>query len=135
MSGSNKPMNGSLRGTSVIRRASAVLLIAAAPHPARSQTEYYNLDFNRRLRVEDAVPTERHSLDAQLAPIRAETFVGGTRRWRLDPLLSYGIASLTEIELRLPVLLIQPSDKTAPASLGLTSLGIGGMRALTTETS
>lgn len=135
MSGSIKPMNGSLSVMSVLRRSGAALLIAAVPHTARSQTEYYNLDFNRPLRVEDAVPTERRSLDVQLAPIRGETFVGGTRRWRLDPLLSYGIASLTEIELRLPVLLIEPSDRTAPRSLGLTSIGVGGMRTLTTESS
>jgi len=128
-------MSGASRTTNVLRSSSTALLIAAFPHPAASQTQYYNLDFNRPLRVEDAVPTERRSLDVQLGPIRGETFTGGTRRWRSDPLLSYGIASLTEIELRLPVLLLEPSDRTAPISLGLTSLGIGGMRALTTETS
>ena len=118
-----------------LRRSTAALLIAGVSHPAASQTEYYNLDFNRPFQVEDAVPTERRSLDLQFPALRGETFIGGTRRWRADPLLTYGIASLTDLELRLPVLLVEPSDKTAPASLGLTSLGVGGMRALTTETS
>lgn len=127
-------MNGASGVMSVIRRATAALLIGVIPHVAASQTEYYNLDFNRPLRVEDAVPTERRSLDMELAPLRGETFVGGTRRWRLDPLLSYGIASLTDIELRLPVLLVRPSGNGAPAVLGLTSVGVGGMRAVTTET-
>jgi hypothetical protein len=132
---SNRRVSGTSSTMSVIQCLGAALLIAAFPHAAAAQTEYYNLDFNRPLRVEDAVPTERRSLAVQLAPLRGESFMGGARRWRADPLLSYGIASLTEIELRLPVLVVQPSDKTAPIALGLTSLGIGGMRALTTETS
>jgi hypothetical protein len=128
-------MSGLLSNMSGIGRLTAAFLIAAAPQRATAQTEYYNLDFNRPLRVEDAVPAERRSLDLQLAPLRAETYLGGTRRWRLDPLLSYGIAPLTEIEVRVPVLVIRPSQKAAPTSIGLTNVGVGGMRALTTETS
>jgi hypothetical protein len=101
---------------------------------AFGQTEYYNLDSNRPLRVEDAVPTEQRALDIQLAPLRLETYAEGARRWRIDPKLSYGIAPLTEIELRLAAVLIDPGRIPAPSAAGLTSVGIGAMRALTTET-
>ena len=59
-------MNGRSAVMSAIRRTSAALLIAVVPRVAASPTEYYNLDFNRPLRVEDAVPTERRSLDVEL---------------------------------------------------------------------
>jgi len=121
--------------TSGLPAAIAALLIGLGSAPAHGQTEYYNLDFNRPLRVEDAVPTERRQLDMQLTPMRIESFLDGSRRWRLDPLLSYGIAPMTEIELRAPILFAQPADQTAPAVLGLTSVGFGLMRALNTESS
>jgi hypothetical protein len=121
--------------TSGLPAAIAALLTGLGSAPAHGQTEYYNLDFNRPLRVEDAVPTERRQLDMQLTPMRIESFLDGSRRWRLDPLLSYGIAPMTEIELRAPILFVQPADQTAPAVLGLTSVGFGLMRALNTESS
>ena len=135
MSGCATPTTGRCRKANVSRLALGVLLTATFPSVAASQTEYYNLDSNRPFRVEDAVPTERRSLDVQLAPVRLDAFVAGARRWRVEPKLSYGIASLTEIELRVPVLFVQPGATGAPATLGLTSIGIGGMRAINTETS
>ena len=135
MSGCATPTTGRCRKANVSRLALGVLLTAMFPSVAASQTEYYNLDSNRPFRVEDAVPTERRSLDVQLAPVRLDAFVAGARRWRVEPKLSYGIASLTEIELRVPVLFVQPGATGAPATLGLTSIGIGGMRAINTETS
>lgn len=112
-----------------------VALISATPtRTAASQTEFYNLDGNRPVRVEDAVPTERRSLEVQFAPLRFESYVGGTRRLRTDPMLSYGVASLTEIELRVPVLFVEPANTAEPAVIGFTNIGVGAMRALTTET-
>jgi hypothetical protein len=52
----------------------------------------------------------------------------------LDPKLSYGVASLSEIELRMPVLFVQPGGAGSSAAVGLTSIGIGAMRAINTET-
>ena len=135
MSGCKSPMSGMRGDASVIWRAIAVLLMAALPSTAVSQTDRYNLDSNRPLRVEDALPTERRSLDVQLAPLRLETFQLGGRRWRMEPKLSYGVASLTEVELRVPLLFVQPGTTGAPTTLGLTSIGVGALRAINTETS
>ena len=134
MSGCKSLTTGPLRSASVMRLAAAAVFLAGAARTAASQTEYYNLDSNRPLRVEDALPTELRLLDIQLAPFRLENSVGGTRRWRVDPKLSYGVASLTEIEVRVPVLFVDPASRDVPAAIGLSSIGIGAMRAINTET-
>jgi hypothetical protein len=118
----------------ILVSALAAVMSALLTRTAASQTEYYNLDANRPVRVEDAVPTERRSLDVEFAPLRFESFVGGTRRLRTDPMISYGVASLTEIELRIPILFVEPANTAEPAVIGFTNIGIGAMRALTTET-
>jgi hypothetical protein len=118
----------------ILVSALAAVMSALLTRTAVSQTEYYNLDANRPVRVEDAVPTERRSLDVEFAPLRFESFVGGTRRLRTDPMISYGVASLTEIELRVPILFVEPANTAEPAVIGFTNIGIGAMRALTTET-
>src|SRR5437868_9255758 len=134
MSGRESPTSGTQWCASVTSVVLAALLAAMIPRTAASQTQYYNLDSNRPLRVEDALPTERRSLDTQLAPLRLDALGAGTRRWRIEPKLSYGIAALTEVELRVPVLFVQPGDPTAAATLGLTISGLGVMHALNTET-
>jgi len=57
----------------VLSMAGALATFAAS-RAARAQTEYYNLDASRPLRVEDAVPTERYGLDLDLAPARLERY-------------------------------------------------------------
>jgi hypothetical protein len=134
MIGCESPMNGPQRYASVTRIALTTLLTAIPFSRAVCQTQFYNLDSNRPLRVEDAVPTERRSLDIQFAPLRLDELTEGRRRWRMEPKLSYGIAALTEVEVRLPVLVLQPGGG-GPTTLGLTTIGIGGMHAFSTETS
>jgi hypothetical protein len=136
MSGRETATSGAERSASVMRVFGAATLLATCPVVAAAQTEYYNLDSNRPLRVEDALPTERRSLDVQFAPFRVDALGAGARRWRADPKLSFGVASLTEVELRVPVLFVQSGGTGAgqTSTLGLTSIGVGAMRALNTET-
>lgn len=137
MSGCETRLNRGARVAGAATRLRRVLTAAAVlawPSTLAAQTEYYNLDANRPLRVEDAVPTEQRALDIQFAPLRLETYSAGARRWRIDPKLSYGIAPLTEVELRLAAVLIDPGRVAAPSSAGITSIGVGVMHALTTET-
>ena len=133
MSGCESPTNGSPWCASVIHAVVPVLLSAIVGHAGACQTQYYNLDSNRPLRVEDAVPTERRSLDVQFAPLRLDELSADSRRWRMEPKLSYGIAPLTEVELRVPVLFVQPGTAGGPSTLGLTSIGLAAMHALNTE--
>jgi hypothetical protein len=120
----------------VARRAallSLVILLAAPAYRAEAQG-YYNLDAGRPGRIEDATPTERHELEIQLLSLRFEQFAAGTRRWRTDAKVAYGVAPFTEVELRVPVVVVDPSAAGAATSVGVSGLAIGVLHALTIET-
>jgi len=112
----------------------AATMAVAPPRALAAQTEYYDLDAGRPTRVEDASPTERSELEIQLAPIRLEWVDGGMQRWRTEPKLSYGVLPFTEIELRLPLLMVQPPGAAAARSIGLSGVSLGALHALATET-
>jgi hypothetical protein len=128
----------SLVGRSMLRARwlslAGMLALSIGAERASAQTDYYNLDAGRPTRVEDAVPTARHELEIQLAPLRVERFARGVSRWRLEPKLSFGVLPLTEIEIRAPVMHVRPSGNTS-TSTGIASMGIGATHALNLETS
>lgn len=79
------------RESHVHRTAVALLFLALSISKAiGAQTQYYNLDAGRPIRVEDAVATERLGADLQLAPVRLERLIDGALRWRAEPKLSIG---------------------------------------------
>jgi hypothetical protein len=90
---------------------------------ARAQSEYHNTDTGRPLRVEDALATERHSFELQLAPARVERVDGGSYRARVEPKLSYGILPRAQIEVRVPVTYRQGQEPR----FGLAGVGVGGL--------
>jgi hypothetical protein len=96
--------------------------------------EYYNLDAGRPTRLEDATPTPRHELDLQMPALRLDRVANGPKLWRADSKISYGVAALTEIELRVPLMLVDPPTAAEPRTIGLGGLAIGAARALTIET-
>jgi hypothetical protein len=115
--------------------AAAALSVSLGARPATlAAQEYYNLDAGRPTRVEDATPTPRQELDIQMPALRVDQIAGGPKIWRADSKLSYGVAALTEVELRVPLLLIDPPDVRMPRTIGVGGLGIGAARALTIET-
>ena len=114
----------------------ATLLMAwlgTVPRTLAAQ-EYYNLDAGRPTRLEDATPTPRHELDIQMPALRLDKVANGPKLWRADSKFSYGLAALTEIELRVPLMLIDPPTAAEPRTIGLGGLAIGAARALTIET-
>jgi hypothetical protein len=84
----------------VVRLAAVVLL---ASQPAWAQTDYYNTDAGRPIRIEDAYATERHAFELQLAPLRLERLKGGIYNWGLEPELTYGILPRTHLEIGAPL--------------------------------
>jgi hypothetical protein len=56
MSGRETPMSGWKRTAKVTRALARALACVTVPAAVAAQTEYYNLDSNRPLRVEDALP-------------------------------------------------------------------------------
>ena len=89
-------------------------LFVGIPTVAVAQTDYYNTDAGRPIRVEDAYPTERYGFELQLAPLRLERSRGGVYNWGVEPELAYGILARTHLEIGFP--------------LAYTDLGAAGRR-------
>ena len=111
----------------------AAVLLVVRPAPATAQS-YYGLEGGRPGRIGDAAPTPRGTLELEVLPIRLELYDGGSRRWRTDPKLSLGVAPFTEIELRVPILHVDPRVVGSRSETGVGGLAVGVLRALTIET-
>ena len=114
-SGWRERLRSSLCGVAVF-----CALAAGTASAVRAQTDYYNTDRYRPLRIEDPYPTERYSFDFHIAPIRVERLRGGTYVWEADPEIAYGILARTQLELGVPL------SYTDLPSTG-TSAGLGGL--------
>ena len=110
-----------------------MIFCALASTPAGAQGGYYNLDSSRPTRIEDAAPTPLYELELQLAPLRFEKLATGLKRWRVEPKMSYGVAPFTEIEIRAPLIVVDPLDPDAPHTVGLGGLAVGALHALGVE--
>jgi hypothetical protein len=110
--------------------AAAALLVSAAP--AGAQTDYYNTDLGRPVRIEDASPVERYAFELQLAPVRLEREGGGTYHWEVAPELAYGILPRTQVEVALPLALVDGGDEGR--TQGLAGIEVAALHNLTVET-
>jgi hypothetical protein len=110
----------------------ASMVVLAIPMVVEAQTDYYNTDRNRPIRIEDAYATERYAFDAHLAPIRLERSAGGVYSWGIDPEVAYGILPRTQVEVGLPVAFIDLDDSRR---LGFAGLDISLLHNLNVETS
>lgn len=86
------------RSTVALAAASTVL----AGHGA-AQTDYYNPDAGRPVRVEDAYPVERYAFELQAAPVRFERADDGILELSVEPELAYGLLPRTQIEVAFPL--------------------------------
>ena len=107
-------------------------LFGGAPTAALAQTDYYNTDRNRPIRIEDAYPTERYSFDAHLAPVRLERAVGGVYTWGLEPEVAYGVLPRTQLEIGAPVAVIDLGDSH---QAGLAGIDVSALYNFNAETS
>ena len=108
---------------SIVWLISLVGALVVIPLSLRAQTDYYNTDTGRPLRVEDAYATERYSLDLHLAPFTIERRAGAYA-WSVDPELAYGLLPRTQIEVGLPVASVMTGAgrRTGIAGVDLTTL-------------
>jgi len=112
-------------------RGSFAVAACIAGRQLRAQTEYYNTDGGRPLRVEDATPTARYALDLHFPTARVERFDSGVSRLRVEPAFAYGILPRTAVELRAAFVYREPA---ATPRAGMSGLGLGITHALNTET-
>ena len=98
---------------------------------AQAQTDYYNLDAGRPVRIEDAYATERYAFELKLAPVRLERSRGGVYHWGVEPEIAYGILPRTHIELGLPLAVL---DAGAGGEAGVAGFELAVLHNLNTET-
>jgi hypothetical protein len=111
--------------TRIPSAVSALLAIGALASPLAAQTDYYNTDASRPVRVEDAYPIERHSFELQLAPLRLEREQGGVYNWEVAPELAWGVLPRTQIDVAFPLRYVDAGSggrTTALAGIHLSAL-------------
>jgi hypothetical protein len=96
----------------------------------QAQTDYYNLDAGRPLRVEDAAVLERHAFEWQVAPLRIVGAPGRRPELSLEPELAWGVLPRVQVELGLPM--VAPTGDVARGGLGGIDLSV--LHALNAET-
>ncbi len=96
-----------------------VVACVAFPTLARAQTDFYNTDRDRPLRVEDAYVTERYAAELKLASVRLQRLSGGTYNWGLEPEIAVGILPRTQLEVGLPLALIEQGSERRSGIAGL----------------
>lgn len=111
------------------RLALAFALLCASAGAVRAQTDYYNLDAGRPLRVEDALVIERHAIEWQLAPLRMTGARGSRVAFAAEPELAWGALPRTQVELGVPI--IAPRG----GAIGAGGVELTALHALNAETS
>lgn len=111
--------------------AGAVLAMALAV-PATAQTDYYNTDKGRPVRVEDAYSVERHAFELQLAPLRLEREAGGVYHWEVAPEFAWGLLPRTQLEVAFPLAHVDAG--AAGKESGLAGIEIAVLHNLNNET-
>ena len=110
----------------------ALFLVIASPDDADAQTDYYNTDAGRPIRVEDAYALERRAFEIQLAPLRLERTRGGVYQWGIEPELAYGIFPRTHVEVGAPLEYVDAGANGNTA--GLAGIDVSVFHALNAET-
>jgi len=101
------------------------------PSGASAQSDYRNLEGGRPVRISDAIPTERHSLELDLTTIRIDRLSLGRYRAQIEPRVSYGLFPRVDISLRALAFYREPSAVPRGTVAGV---GIGGEYLVKMET-
>src|SRR5437868_4858032 len=116
-----------------MKRTLCAGLVALAPTLARAQTDYYNTDAGRPVRIEDAYAIEHRGVEVQAAPLRLERSKGGVYRWGLEPELSLGVLPRTQLEVGAPV--VYTDAGPGRHATGLAGVDVSVLHNLNIETS
>ena len=111
--------------------ALAGCLCVIAAHAMHAQTDFYNTDRGRPVRIEDAYVTERYAFELKLAPVRLERMSGGAYNWGLEPELALGIFPRTQIEIGLPLAFVEQGSQRRS---GIAGLDLSAMHNFNVET-
>ena len=104
--------------------AGVLLAAGTAVRPLTAQTDYYNTDSGRPVRIEDAYPVERYAFELQVAPLRLERSDEGVYAWEFEPELAYGILPRTNVEVGFPLAFSERDGSEWAAGLGGVDLSV-----------
>ena len=110
----------------------AGIVVAGIARPANAQTDYYNTDAGRPVRIEDAYPTERYAFELQLAPARLERARGGIYAWGVEPEIAYGLLPRTHLEIGVPLAYIDVPG--GDGRTGVAGIEVSALHNLNAET-
>lgn len=114
-------------------RALGALLLLFAIGSADAQTDFYNTDRGRPLRVEDAIVIERRAFELQAAPLRVERERRGVTHWGIAPELAWGVLPRTQVEVSFPIAMQDDIARDTPL-LALAGVELEALHQLNAET-
>ncbi len=113
-----------------LRRVRATSLVAAgatlalfAPSALQAQTDYFNTDGGRPLRIQDANAVEWRAIELQFAPLLLERSGGGRWRPEIEPELAFGILPRTVLSFGFPLVSVDRPVAPLPPSTALAQRG------------
>jgi hypothetical protein len=112
--------------------AIAAACVLSGAGGAHAQTDYYNTDAGRPVRIEDAYPVELHAFELQAAPIRLTRQRGGLYEWGFEPEIAWGVLPRLQVEVGVPT--IYRDRGTGSRQLGLTGVDLSLLYNLNVET-
>lgn len=113
------------------RLAGVVAISALVAQRAGAQTDYYNTDAGRPVRIEDAASIERYAFELQVAPARLARESGGTYQVESALGVGYGVLPRTQLELEVPLTTMEAPDGSR---MGIPGVGLGVLHNLNAET-
>lgn len=105
--------------------------VLTLPATARAQTDYFNTDRGRPLRVQDAIAIERYAFELQAAPLRWSRASSARVVWSVEPELAYGVLPRTQLEVGLPVFVTEGFEGGSRTGAGAVHVSL--LHALNTE--
>jgi hypothetical protein len=110
----------------------ATLLILVAPGAGGAQTDFYNLDKDRPLRVEDAYPAKRYAFELKAAPLALSQTRDRTVQYRPELELKHGL--FPGLDVSAGVKLGVARSPVAGTERAETELELSSLLNITTET-
>jgi hypothetical protein len=110
----------------------AGLVTLTAPPALRAQTDFYHLDKDRPLRVEDAYAAKRHAFELKLSPLTLSQDRDGTVQYRPSVELKHGVLPGVDLSAGLKLGVDRPHPGGPMRSD--TELELSSLLNLTTET-
>jgi hypothetical protein len=112
---------------------SAALALVMTSATCAAQTDFYNTEAGRPMRIEDAYALEHRGFELQASPLRLERGKGGQYRWGIEPAVEYGLLPRTQVEVGFPLAWIDAG--TGANRSGLAGIDLSVLHNLNVETS